>query len=88
MTLNQWLEKFPAGKERVKARCELAAALAVSEVYVRSMANGHRRVPAEIAPKIENFTDGAVSCRELRPDVFGESAGRLPQPEETREATA
>lgn len=27
-------------------------------------------VPAEVCPKIEDVTNGKVTCRDLRPDVF------------------
>lgn len=75
MTLNDWIKRHPT-EQRAAARARLAAALGVSEVYIRSMANGHRRVPAEMAAVIERHTGGAVTRAELRPDVFGDQSPR------------
>lgn len=38
-------------------------------VLVYQWASGSRQVPAERCPAIERFTEGAVRCEELRPDV-------------------
>lgn len=47
----------------------LAAALGVSPVVVSQWANKRRPVPAEHCPGIERFTEAAVPCEVLRPDV-------------------
>lgn len=53
---------------------ELAAKLKISPVLVHQWAHGKRQVPAERCRPIQDATDGAVTCQELRPDVFGEAA--------------
>lgn len=46
----------------------LAAHLGVSQPTVSDWATGKKRVPLDRCPYIEQFTGGAVSCEELRPD--------------------
>ncbi len=41
-----------------------------SNVLISQWKTGVRRVPAERCPAIEQATDGAVTCEELRPDVL------------------
>jgi len=61
-TLRQWLD---AERGRVG---QLAAGLRVHQSLVSQYA-GVREVPKDRAPDIEFFTDGAVVCETLRPDV-------------------
>lgn len=70
MQLGDWINKHPRDK-RARIRRRLAKRLGVSEVYVRSMANGNRPVQPEFAVPIETFTDGQVTRYESCPDVFG-----------------
>ena len=53
---------------------QLAAKLDVSPGFVSHMANGRKQVPVRLCPKIEKIVEGQVTCSQLRPDVFGESA--------------
>ncbi|ALR08233.2 helix-turn-helix domain-containing protein [Xylella fastidiosa] len=48
----------------------LAASLGVRQSAISNW-RARGRVPAERCIDIERVTNGAVSCRELRPDVFG-----------------
>lgn len=50
----------------------LAKACHVTQAAVSKWANGGR-ISAESARAIEVATDGAVSARDLRPDIFGDS---------------
>lgn len=47
----------------------LADLLGVTKGAVGQWKLEGRRIPAEHCPAIERFTDGAVRCEELRPDV-------------------
>lgn len=47
----------------------LAKLIGVSAPTVNQWISGVRPIPAERCPAIERFTDGAVRCEELRPDV-------------------
>lgn len=49
---------------------EFADRLRVSPGFVSQMSSGYRRVPPELCQDIEDMTGGAVTCHELRPDVF------------------
>lgn len=68
MTLTEYLNSFPK-KQRTQVRQNLAQTLGVSEVYVRSMGNGHRAIPGIRAIAIERATQGLVpryvSCPHL-----------------------
>ncbi|AIC11315.1 helix-turn-helix domain-containing protein [Xylella fastidiosa] len=57
----------------------LAASLGVRQSAISNW-RARGRVPAERCIDIERVTNGAVICRELRPDVFGASpAGHRPE---------
>ncbi|WP_373766364.1 transcriptional regulator [Glaesserella sp.] len=47
----------------------LAKFIKVAPPIVSFWASGKRQVPAEHCPEIERFTNGKVTCEELRPDV-------------------
>lgn len=46
--------------------------LDVHPSMISQIANGRRRVPATMCRRIERLTGGAVTCHDLRPDIFGE----------------
>jgi DNA-binding transcriptional regulator YdaS (Cro superfamily) len=68
MTLVEWVESHA---NRTAGYRELAGALGLTKAAVGHWCNGIRRVPAERCRHIEAATGGAVTCEELRPDVFG-----------------
>lgn len=74
MDLQEYLDSFPRS-ERAAVREAIASAHGVTEVTVRSWANGTRRHPCtKAAVEItEMVTAGVVTRYELRPDVFGKS---------------
>jgi len=76
MQLKQYFESFPRSCRR-RIRQDLAAAHGVSEVTVRSWANGTRRHPCilEAIQLTEEITAGKVSRHDLRPEVFGPPGG-------------
>ena len=77
MKLGDWINKHPRDK-RVALRKRLARKLNVSEPYVRSMANGNRPVPIELAPGIQDFTGGEVAIADSCPELFAKLAKSLP----------
>lgn len=48
----------------------LARACGVTPGAVLFWRDGRRKVPADLCPRIEAVTGGAVTCEELRPDVL------------------
>ena len=50
-------------------QAELARLLGVTPPTVNQWVRGLRAVPAERCPEIEDITNGAVRCEDLRPDV-------------------
>ncbi len=72
MDLKEYFDTFPRGK-RGNVRRRFAAAHKVSEVTVRSWANGTRRHPCSLDTIriTEIFTGFKVSRHHLRPDIFG-----------------
>ena len=72
MDLQKYIDSFPRN-ERTAIREAIAKAHSVTEVAVRSWANGTRKHPCTRAAMeiTEKITTGKVSRHELRPDVFG-----------------
>lgn len=61
MNLKNWIEA-----ERGRAMA-LAKAIDVSQAFVSNIVNGDKAIPAEHCKAIEAFSDGAVTCQEMRP---------------------
>lgn len=61
MNLKNWIEV-----ERGRAMA-LAKAIDVSQSFVSNIVNGDKAIPAEHCKAIEAFSDGAVTCQEMRP---------------------
>lgn len=53
---------------------DLATKLGTSVPYLSQIAHGHRMAGAPLLAQIESATVGAVTARELRPDLFQEHA--------------
>lgn len=51
---------------------KLAKAIGVPPSFVSNMANGVKPVPVERCRQIEQFTQGAVTCEEMRPDLIAD----------------
>ena len=69
MTLREYLQTQPWGAQR-----DLCKLLGVSKTWISLIANGHKVPSASLAYQIEQQTDGRVTRKELRPDLFGEIA--------------
>lgn len=62
------LQEYLKSSERGEA-IRLAKTIGVAQPIVSFWVSGKRQVPAERCPDIEKFTEGKVTCEELRPDV-------------------
>ena len=69
MNLRDYVYSFPR-IQRATVRHKIASALGISEVYVRSMCNGQKKIPCKYAVKIERATDGLVSRYVVAPELF------------------
>lgn len=69
MTLTEFVKKLPRS-HRVAIRQWIANRLGISEVYVRSMCNGNKPIPAKYALQIEKITDGAVPKHITAPEFY------------------
>ena len=66
MTLQEYFATKPRG-----AKIELARLVGISKTWMSLLTNGHDICSAEVAVLIERHTKGAVTRKELRPDIFG-----------------
>ena len=69
MNLRKYVEEH--GREGI------ASALDTSPAYVYQLANGHRRVTAEMAARIELATGKKVTRHDLRPDIYPKESARV-----------
>ena len=67
MTLKQYFLDKPRG-----AKAAMAEAMGVSRTWVALIISGARMPGAELAVAIHKYTNGEVSKKELRPDLFGD----------------
>jgi len=65
MNLIQYFEEEPYG-----AKKEMAEYLGITPTWLGLLLNGTRRPSPELAKKIEKATQGLVTAKELRPDLF------------------
>lgn len=64
MEMGEWLRHVDASeRESVASRCNTTVD------YFYQLAGGHRCASPQLAGLIENATNGAVTARELRPDL-------------------
>lgn len=64
MQLQEYLKSSARGE-----MSRLSKTIGISLPIVSFWVSGKRQVPAERCPDIEKFTEGKVTCEELRPDV-------------------
>lgn len=69
MTLKEYFETQPWGSQR-----DMCKLLGVSKTWMSLLVNGHAAPSAHLAYQIERQTDGRVTRKDLRPDLFGEIA--------------
>lgn len=75
MDLQSYIMAFPR-RRRMAIRRRIALAHGVSEVTVRSWANGTRKHPCSLhaITITEQITDNSVTRFDLRPDIFGQGS--------------
>lgn len=75
MQLSDWIASHDES-QRAAVRSRLAEAHEVSEITIRSWANGNRQHPGTLkAVEItERETNGQVTRHDVRPDVYGDRA--------------
>ena len=66
MTLEKFFENKPRGSKIAMAR-----AIGISKTWLSLVISGRASASPELCVLIERYTKGAVSRRNLRPDVFG-----------------
>jgi DNA-binding transcriptional regulator YdaS (Cro superfamily) len=66
MDLREYFVGEPRG-----AKKEMAEYLGITQTWLGILMNGSRRCSATLAKKIEKATQGLVTAKELRPDLFG-----------------
>lgn len=69
MTLKEYVNAFPR-LQRMAVRRWLADQLGITEVYIRSMCNGDKPIPAKYALRIEKITEGVVSRHITAPQFY------------------
>ncbi len=69
MTLQQYFEDKKRG-----AKDALAKDLGISRTWMSQLISGRQVCSPELAVEIERLTNGAVTRKDLRPDLFGEVA--------------
>ena len=65
MTLKEYFATLPKGAQK-----DLAKKLQISTTWMTLVTNGHRIPSVPLAVLIEQATEGKVTRKELRPDVF------------------
>jgi DNA-binding transcriptional regulator YdaS (Cro superfamily) len=67
MTLQEYFFDKPRG-----SKLDLARKLGVSKTWISLIVSGREQPSAALSLMIEKFTGGAVTRKELRPDLFGD----------------
>lgn len=65
MTLQEYFKEEPKG-----AILEMAEYLGVTATWLSLLIHGHRKPSAKLAIKLEQATQGLVTRKELRSDIF------------------
>ena len=65
MTLTEYFSTEPRG-----SKTEMAEYLRISPTWLSLIMNGSRKASPELSLRIERATEGLVTRKELRPDIF------------------
>jgi DNA-binding transcriptional regulator YdaS (Cro superfamily) len=65
MNLKQYFKDEPYGSKK-----EMAEYLGITQTWLGILIKKKRRCSPELAKKIEKATQGLVTAKELRPDIF------------------
>lgn len=67
MTLSEYFKEEPHG-----AIAEMARHIGVSQTWMSMLIHGHRKASFKVAVKLEKATQGLVTLKDLRPDLYAE----------------
>lgn len=67
MTLAEYFKDEPIG-----AKKEMAEYLGITQAWMATLISGKALCSAQLAKRIEEATQGLVTRKEIRPDLFGE----------------
>lgn len=70
MTLAEYTQKFP-GRARTRFRKQIASMLGVTAEAVRCWETGVRKPRVEYVLMLEEITEGKVTRKDMRPDIYG-----------------
>ena len=65
MTLHDYFLEQPRG-----AKTQMALALGITKTWLSQVLSGHHRPSPYLAKAIQKYTKGAVTSKDLRPDIF------------------
>jgi len=65
MKFKEYFAQEPYG-----AKTQMAETLGITTTWLSLLINGSRRPSVSLSKKIEKFTKGRITAKELRPDVF------------------
>lgn len=66
MQLKEYFDALPYGSKKV-----LADKVGITQTWIALLISNSRKASVVLAKKIEVATNGAVTAKELRPDIFG-----------------
>lgn len=66
MTLKKYFLPLPRG-----SKVSMARALGISKTWLSLIINGQKSPSAQLSKEIEKNTNGVVTRKDLRPDLFG-----------------
>lgn len=66
MTLKNYFLPLPRG-----SKVSMARALGISKTWLSLIINGQKSPSAQLSKEIEKNTNGVVTRKDLRPDLFG-----------------
>ena len=65
MTLHEYFLEQPRG-----AKTKMALTLGITKTWLSQVLRGHHRPSPYLAKAIQKYTKGAVTSKDLRPDIF------------------
>jgi DNA-binding transcriptional regulator YdaS (Cro superfamily) len=67
MRLKEYFVDLPRG-----SKLAMSHTLGITKTWLSLIMNGSKKPSAKLAIAIEKYTNGSVSRKELRPDLFGD----------------
>lgn len=67
MTLKKYFADLPRG-----SKVSMAHSLGITKTWLSLLISGRRKPSAALSNAIESYTNGKITRKELRPDLFGD----------------